>query len=171
VEQKTDQPWLKFLFQYLQQNNWLVDTLGYSLLDDFEIIPAKSEITSYQTALQNWLYNLINKVNVLDRLSDEHYDNLLIDCIVFADYTDVAASNTILECISRCTPILVPKLPSIIEYLGEEYPLFFTEIKSIPELLTEKNIIGASDYLKKCQQKIRCGNFVRNFTEVLKEYD
>jgi hypothetical protein len=41
---------------------------------------------------------------------------------------DCSAANTIIECIVRNTPILINKLPSIIEYLGKDYPFYYDNL-------------------------------------------
>jgi len=60
----------------------------------------------------------------LPRLSDHNYDELLSSCIVFSEYFAVSASNLILECLVRGTPLIINRLPAIEEYLGPEYPLY-----------------------------------------------
>jgi hypothetical protein len=37
---------------------------------------------------------------------------------------DASAVNTLLECVIRNTPIIVNKIPAIVEILGENYPLY-----------------------------------------------
>ena len=66
----------------------------------------------------------------------------------FIDLYDASAVNTIIECIVRNTPIIVNKLPAVVEYLGINYPLYFKDIKNIPTLLKRDNIINAHRYLK-----------------------
>ena len=79
----------------------------------------------------------------------EEYDSLLSENIVFIDLFDAAANNTVLECIIRNTPIIVNKLESVVEYLGEDYPLYFKDLKDVPSLLISNNILKAHLYLKK----------------------
>ena len=65
-------------------------------------------------------------VEVLGFLSDAQYDDLLSRNLVYLELYDSSANNTIIECIVRNTPILVNPLPAVREYLGEEYPFYFT---------------------------------------------
>lgn len=88
-----------------------------------------------------------NSIEVRYSESDE-YDELLIKNIVLLDLFDASANNTLLECIVRNTPIFVKKLPATIEYLGENYPLYFNEIEEIYELFTYEKIKNGTDYLK-----------------------
>jgi hypothetical protein len=79
----------------------------------------------------------------------EEYDEYLSKNIVFIDLFDAAANNTILECIVRKTPIIVNKIPGVVDYLGEGYPLYFSELHEVSELLTEEKLLAAHEYLKK----------------------
>ena len=76
----------------------------------------------------------------------DEYDKLLENNIVFIDLYNSSANNTILECIIRNTPIIVNKLEAVVEYLGEDYPMYFNDLSEIPELLNK--IQDAHDYLK-----------------------
>ncbi|MGK2864901.1 MAG: hypothetical protein ACSLE0_23415 [Chitinophagaceae bacterium] len=73
------------------------------------------------------------------------YDNMLDKNVVVSEYFSLAASNTILDCIVRNTPIFINPLPAAIEYLGEDYPLYFTDPKEIPLLLDK--VEEAHNYL------------------------
>jgi hypothetical protein len=81
------------------------------------------------------------------------YDTLLTRNIVFMDLYDAAANNAIVECIFRNTPIIVNKIPGVVDYLGENYPLYFNNLNDIPKLLTEENIFKAYNYLFNMNKK------------------
>jgi hypothetical protein len=93
-----------------------------------------------------------NKLNTSIRMyytkTFEEYDKLLSENIVFIDLFDAAANNTVLECIIRNTPIIVNKLEPIVEYLGEDYPLYFKDLNDVPQLLVNEKILEAHLYLK-----------------------
>jgi hypothetical protein len=57
-------------------------------------------------------------------LDNKEYDRLLTENIVFIYLVDASAVNTLLECVIRNTPIIVNKIPAIVEILGENYPLY-----------------------------------------------
>lgn len=76
------------------------------------------------------------------------YDELLSQNIVFLDLYDAAANNVVLECIMRGTPLLINKIPGIVYYLGENYPMYYKDIHHIDHLLTEENIINTHLYLQ-----------------------
>ena len=67
-------------------------------------------------------------VQILYTDTYDQYDAILDRNIVFCDLYDASANNTVLECIERNTPIIINKLPAVIEYLGEGYPLYFEHL-------------------------------------------
>ena len=126
----------------------------------------------YLSALKQWLQTRINSVEVHNRLDNTEYDQILSRSIVFLDLIDCSASNTIVECIARQTPILIRRLDPVVEYLGEEYPLYFTDLGEIPTLLTPEKVCKARVYLKTRMRLIRTETFVNDFrTQVLRCFD
>jgi hypothetical protein len=77
----------------------------------------------------------------------EEYDDLLSKNIIFIDFFDTAANTAIVECIIRCTPVIVNKIGGVTEYLGEKYPLYFEKLEDVPNLLNKEKIKEAHDYL------------------------
>jgi len=57
------------------------------------------------------------------------YDQLLSGNIVFLDLYDTIVNNTIIECVVRRTPVVCNRLPSLVELLGQDYPLFFSDLE------------------------------------------
>lgn len=98
-------------------------------------------------SLSNISHNIEMHNNFMDNSS---YINLLTSSIGFAYYNDVGASNGLLEHIMSNTPIVVNKHPAVIEYIGEQYPLFYENILNNPDgyLLNQKCIAECSEYLK-----------------------
>ncbi len=90
----------------------------------------------------------INSVQVLEYLDNDEYDNMMINSIIFVDFIECSAANTIIECIARCCPIVTNKIKPVVEYLGEDYPLYFTNIDDVDKLLTIDNIRKAHTYLQ-----------------------
>jgi hypothetical protein len=78
----------------------------------------------------------------------EEYDDLLSKNLVFVDLFDAAANNTILECIIRNTPIIINKIEPVVDYLGEEYPLYFNNLNEVPDLINTQKIEAAYLYLQ-----------------------
>jgi GR25 family glycosyltransferase involved in LPS biosynthesis len=104
-------------------------------------------------------------------LNDEDYIKNLCKNIGFCYFYDAAANNSVLEHIMSNTPIIANKIPSTIEYLGEEYPMFYENIKDNPDkyLLDRKYIQKVSDYLKNRSNNdiFKINHFI-NFMRTLK---
>lgn len=56
------------------------------------------------------------------------YDRLLAQNVVFLDLYDTVVNNTLIECVVRRTPVICNRLPSLVELLGPDYPLFFSDL-------------------------------------------
>jgi glycosyltransferase involved in cell wall biosynthesis len=85
-----------------------------------------------------------------DFIGNEEYDDLLSSSVVLCLLYATAANNILLECMARGTPIIINPLPSVLEYLGEDYPLYATTIHEAEEILQDRPRIAASvDHLRK----------------------
>lgn len=71
-------------------------------------------------------------------MPNDEYDELLSKNILFVDLYDSSANNCIIEAMIRGTPILVNPLSAVIEYLGKDYPFYFSNLFEASEKL--KNI-------------------------------
>jgi hypothetical protein len=69
------------------------------------------------------------------------YDNLLTNSIVFVDMYDTSANNAVVECIVRATPILINRLPALVEYLGSDYPFYFDTLEEASKKLENNDLI------------------------------
>lgn len=99
-------------------------------------------------------------VKINEFLSNEDYDDLMSKCIVFLKLYDSSANNAIVECIARNTPVLVNKIPAVVEYLGENYPLYFDNMDEASNKLLDSNlIISAHIYLKKLHKSWISGKY------------
>jgi hypothetical protein len=99
-----------------------------------------------KTNLRRTILNCHNKqlsseVEVLNYLPEHEYDQLLSENIIFLNFEAAGASNTIIECIVRNTPVLVNHSPPIEEYLGREYPLFYDNIEEASDKLNSPELI------------------------------
>lgn len=83
-------------------------------------------------------------LKVLSHVKNSKYDELLSSNTVFLDLYDAGACNTILECIVRNTPIVINRLPSNEEYLGDNYPGFYSTLKEAEMIVSSK--------LKECHE-------------------
>lgn len=137
--------------KFVLNNNKKILMIGHWLRNFWSFNKLKTK--KYEKVLlkgADFLYDQIKLDNVkyLERLDNESYDELISKNIVFLDLFDSSANNIIMECISRNTPILVKKLPAIVEYLGEEYPFYFNTLEEAEEKIEDNNYVNKSyDYL------------------------
>jgi len=82
---------------------------------------------------------LINKGQFDDRMYEtvqsitfipnKAYDQLLSENLTIINLYDSNANNTVIECIARNTPLLVNPIEPVVEYLGEDYPFYFSSLE------------------------------------------
>ena len=106
---------------------------------------------------------------MIEHIDNNSYDNLLINNIVFINLVDASAVNTLIECIVRNTPIVINKIPAVVELLGKNYPLYYEKIADVYNLINQKNIKNAYNYLSKLQKnKFNITYFVSDLVHTLK---
>ena len=97
------------------------------------------------------------------------YDTLLSENIVFLDFHVAVANNTVVECLLRNTPLILNKTDSLKYYLGDEYPLFFTNLDEVADLLSLEKILEATIYLKNMDKTgITIEYFLESLRSILK---
>lgn len=92
-------------------------------------------------------------VERLGPLTPAEYDTLLARSVVAVEFHACAASSTLMDCVARATPILVNPLPSVVEYLGPDYPLYFTHPNEFRSLLQPQRVHDAHIYLTKLNRE------------------
>ena len=75
------------------------------------------------------------------------YDNFITTNIILIDLYDANANNAIIECIARNIPFFVNKIEAVVEYIGEDYPLYFKTKEDI-ELYINDPILLKDIYFK-----------------------
>ena len=114
--------------------------------------------------------NKNNTVHLISYLENNMYDELLRENLVFLKLIDASAVNTLIECVVRNTPIIINKLPAVVEILGDKYPLYYDNLDEVKSLLTMKNIENAHNYLKKLDKhKLHINTFIKEFDMILKD--
>jgi hypothetical protein len=101
-------------------------------------------------------------VTVMERIPDEQYDQLLAENVVFLEYYDVSASNTLVECVVRGTPLVVNRHPALEEYLGAAYPLFYDRFEDVPTLFGDDRILAGHRHLVQMDKSPFQGTCFRN---------
>lgn len=82
------------------------------------------------------------------------------------DLYDSSANNAVIECIARATPLLINPIPAVVEYLGKDYPMYFSSLSEAAEkALNTSLILDTHEYLKNCEtrKKLSPEYFLRNF--------
>ena len=102
-----------------------------------------------QNALQiNESQIMMDSIETPLRLSNDEYDQYLTRNIVFLDLYDSTCNNAIIESIVRATPLVINYLPPIVEYLGENYPLYFTTLEEASILISNDTaLLAGHEYL------------------------
>ena len=101
----------------------------------------------------------------------EEFDELLTKNLVFVDLFDASANNTVLECIVRNTPIIINKLDGVMDYLGEDYPLYYNDLSEVPNLIETQKILSAHEYLKKMDKKpFKIQTFLNNLYDIVYQH-
>eukprot|EP00964_Phaeocystis_antarctica_P165048 scaffold144315_cov133-Phaeocystis_antarctica.AAC.1 len=59
---------------------------------------------------------------------------MLLNNIVVIDVWDAVENNAVLEAIGMNNPVHINQHPAVVEYLGANYPLFFTDVDSLQTL-------------------------------------
>lgn len=116
----------------------------------------------YEDVVKKW-----SDVTIEKFLSNQDYDSMVSSSVIICNMYDASANNTIIESIARESPIVVNKLPAVVEYLGEDYPLYIDS--TIDEMLNIDRIVDAHKYLKSMNKEhISTTNFVKDFNKCLR---
>lgn len=117
------------------------------------------------------IVDMENSVKTISYLNNTDYDNLLSQNIVFLNLVDASAVNTLIECISRCTPIIVNKLPAIVELLGTNYPLYYKNYYEVSLILDDtERIRHGYLYLRDLDKtKFDITTFTTNLMNIIKD--
>ena len=126
----------------------------------------------YLKGLYDHVQSMQNSVDVIEHLENDNYDSLLSKNIVFLNLIDASAVNTLIECVVRNTPILINPLPAVVEILGEDYPLYYSNLEEASILLKNSTKIkSAYQYIKSLdKEKLSLDYFSQQFADLLKSF-
>jgi hypothetical protein len=126
---------------------------------------ASSEVSPHED-LNKWV-----NTNILDRLSNEEFDERLSYSLVYLNLYDSSANNAVIECVARNTPLIVNRIPAVIEYLGPNYPLYFETEEEATSLLFNAELIYRAHIYLSCMNKdwMRGEFFAMDFHNKVKE--
>ena len=66
------------------------------------------------------------------------YNDIITNNIVILNMIDASANNAVLELLVRNVPFFINKLPPIVEYLGEDYPMYYNDLKSVETIINNR---------------------------------
>jgi hypothetical protein len=112
----------------------------------------------------------VGAVEIVPTLSDPEYDDLMASSLIFSEYWDVSASNTVVEAIARCAPLVVNRHPALEEYLGVDYPLFYNDLGEVRRLLQDPARVRAAWQLLSEMDKswLSATSFARDVVEFVR---
>lgn len=124
-----------------------------------------SNCNKYIVGLIDMIDTFDKSVEIIPSLSNDDYDQLLSENIIFINLVDASAVNTLIECIVRNTPILINRLPAVIEYLGPDYPLYYDSLIHANQILNDFNLLkkGYSYLLKLNKDKFDIDHLLETF--------
>jgi len=124
---------------------------------DFIFTP--SVIADIKLSIKN--VNIVTNVNEIDKLM---LSSLALINIKEGHGIDII----LLEYIMHTIPVIAPKTPLFIQYLGKDYPLLFNNVEDIPNLLTPENVKNAVAKIILRQQYFTVDHFIRSFENLTK---
>lgn len=79
---------------------------------------------------------------IIERVeSNEDYDRLVKQNIVVIDFWAAAANNAVMEAIALKAPFFIRRLPGPEEYLGTDYPLFFSSVEELERIISDPALL------------------------------
>ena len=154
----------EFDFKKFEQNKQIIQ-IGNWLRKPYSIFKLKTKLKKmmipYEDRMKRELKNFSKRdkikisaeedltVTKCNKISDEYYNDLFRNNIIYLDLYASTCNNVILECIKTNCPIIINRLPSIEAYLGKDYPLFFDNIEQLQnDFINDEKIMLANEYLK-----------------------
>jgi hypothetical protein len=128
-----------------------------------------ASINKYCKGLYDHIISELHSVEILEKLSNEDYDKLLAENIVFLNLIDCSAVNTVLECIVRNTPLIVNRIDAIEEILGPSYPGFYNTLNEAADLCQDiDKIIEIHIYMSKLdKERYKLEHFIDRIQQII----
>jgi polysaccharide pyruvyl transferase WcaK-like protein len=171
------------MFRFLVQENLIEDDIGNGQVSRTEFIDKMTATLSrpddilcrpmsnkYIEGMLKQIKENHESVTIIEKLKDNEYDVLLSENIVFLNFTsDPSASNTVIECIVRNTPLIVNRYPALEEALGKDYPGFYSSFFHAASMAVDLNhIFIIYEYMKKMDKsKFTLDYFMSDFQNKL----
>ena len=85
----------------------------------------------------------LEKKSVIEvsQISDENYNKIFENSIIFLNLYSSTCNNVIIECIKANCPLLINRLEPIEDYLGKDYPFFYSNLEDAKNKLNDLKLI------------------------------
>lgn len=81
--------------------------------------------------------------------NESRYNDMLSRQVAFLHYQSFGGDRALVDCLVRGTPVLVNRLAGVVEYLGEDYPLYYENLGQARDWLQdEARLEAAHHYLR-----------------------
>lgn len=119
-------------------------------------------VNKYIEGVYDYLGECDRSVDIIERLNNDEYDELLSKNIVFLDLIDCSAVNTVIECVVRNTILIINRHPAIEEIVGVNYPGFYDNLFDVTNMLSNtKYLEKIYNYLYKLDKtKLKIETFM-----------
>jgi hypothetical protein len=127
------------------------------------LLKTEREILRKEGTFDDKMYETAESVTFIP---DHEYDKLISENLVIINLYDSSANNTVIECIARNTPVLVNPIEPVVEYLGEDYPFYFSSLEEAVEKAENFNLIHKTHrFLQRhpVKKKLRGKYFLESF--------
>lgn len=134
-----------------EEGEWVRDYVMYEIRKVLQVPDLNnSDVQPRYTSEEASEWHRTLNLKIQDYLDDREYDKIFQSNLAFLDFYDLSASNAIIECILTNTPLLICKQEPCVEYLGEEYPFYFSSLEEASEKVNDMNLICRTHvYLKR----------------------
>ena len=127
------------------------------------LLKQEREILIKQGQFNDKMYETAQQVTYIPH---EEYDKLISENIIIINLYDSSANNTVIECIVRNTPLLVNSIEPVVEYLGKDYPLYFSSLAEAAEKAEDFDLVyKAHQYMLNhpLKEKLKGNYFLESF--------
>lgn len=163
--------WINELCNYVKENFY--DSEEFK--ENFKIDIIFSEAGKWTVSSENIklklicekIRELLQSVIFINSLSKEQYNKAIERSVFFIPSNYDSVEISLLECMSKTTPILLKNKPVVSEYLGEKYPLFYKNINDIKVILTPFYINLTTVYLLKRRELLSLEIFFQKIRHIL----
>jgi len=129
----------------------------------------KKIVNKYIEGVYDYLDECDKSVDIIEKLDNEDYDELLSKNIVFLDLIDCSAVNTVIECVVRNTILIINRHPAIEEIVGVNYPGFYDNLFDVTNMLSNvKHLERIYNYLYKLDKtKLKIETFMDDLQNIV----